>query len=120
MSNSQSQQPTIRASFFGGAAGRFDRNNRTCPGQGNETRQMVDVICEFARGTAVRGQSVESAGVIAALRNAQDNVGHRADSVFEKSDDLSYKRIPLKTLFSVQASYQFIGKLKPRQFPLDE
>lgn len=28
--------------------------------------------------------------------------------------------VPIKPAFTVQATYKFIGKLKPRQFPLDE
>ena len=35
-------------------------------------------------------------------------------------DEFSYNPVPLKPAFSVHATYKHIGKLKPRQFPIDE
>jgi hypothetical protein len=35
-------------------------------------------------------------------------------------EDLHYNHIHAKPVFSVQVVYKPIGKLKPRQFPLDE
>jgi len=34
--------------------------------------------------------------------------------------NVDYRGIAVKPAFTVQATYKFIGKLKPRQFPLDE
>ena len=35
-------------------------------------------------------------------------------------ENCSYNRPPVKPVRSVQVTYKRIGKLKPRQFPLDE
>jgi hypothetical protein len=38
----------------------------------------------------------------------------------ENDDAFSYKHITPKVLFSVTCQYRYVGKLKPRQFPLDD
>ena len=43
-----------------------------------------------------------------------------SQALMQSRDDGSYKHVPLKPAFTVQATYKLIGKLKPRQFPLDE
>lgn len=35
-------------------------------------------------------------------------------------EDLSYNHISVRPVFSVRATYKYTGKIKPRQFPLDE
>ena len=43
------------------------------------------------------------------------------DEIVETSElEDNYVSIPLKPAFTVQATYKFIGKMKPRQLPLDE
>jgi hypothetical protein len=37
----------------------------------------------------------------------------------EKSEDFSYNHVPPKRVFSVKTQYKHVGKMKPRQFPLD-
>lgn len=77
----------------------------------------------FDYGTAERGQSPESAKVLDFFRKLQPEfVGSIEDlgASIELVEDFSYNHIHLKPVFSVQVTYKHTGKLKPRQFPLDE
>lgn len=98
-------------------------HSTTAPAQGKEAMQVRDVVRKFGCGTAARGQSVESAKVIAAVQKLQlEMVEHIENlrAMIQGREELSYDHVPVKPAFTVQATYKFIGKLMPRQFPLDE
>jgi hypothetical protein len=98
-------------------------STNTASGQGQDAQKVLNVVRNFAHGTAARGQSVESAKIIEAVKKLQVEMSEHIDNLrtfIDGHDDLSYKHIPVKTAFFVQATYKHIGKLKPRQFPLDE
>ena len=95
----------------------------TAPAQGPDAAKMLHVMQDFRRGTAARGQSQESAKVFAAVGQLQLALTQHIESLralVQGRDELSYSHIPLKPVFSVQAKFEYVGKLKPRQFPLDE
>jgi len=55
------------------------------------------------------------------LLNGLETLAREAlQSLMQNRDDGSYNHVPPKPAFTVQATYKFIGKLKPRRFPLDE
>jgi len=98
-------------------------HSSTAPAQGKEAMKVRDVVRTFGRGTAARGQSAESAKVIATMKQLQLEMAEHVDSLramIQGREELSYDHVPVKPAFTVQATYKFIGKLKPRQFPLDE
>jgi hypothetical protein len=73
-------------------------------------------------GTAP-GQSAEAGQLNAALLRLRAEMAENIDNLrtlIQNSQELPYKHIPVKPAFTVQATYKFIGKLKPRRFPLDE
>ncbi len=95
----------------------------TAPAQGPDAAKMLRVMQGFRRGTAARGQSLESVKVFTAFGQLQLALTQHIESLRELvqgHDDLSYHHIPLKPVFSVQATFEYVGKIKPRQFPLDE
>lgn len=93
----------------------------TAPAQGPEPAKILEQT--FLKGTAAQGQSQELATVIATVdqlwRELTQHI-ESARSFIQGGEELSYNHIRIKSVFSVQATYQFVGKLKPRQFPLDE
>jgi len=105
------------------SAGHLRLVPNTAPAQGPEAAKILDVMQTFRRGTTTQGQSPELATVFATvdqlLRDLTQNI-ESVRSFMQGGEELSYNPIRIKPVFSVQATYQFIGKLKPRQFPLDE
>jgi len=94
----------------------------TAPAQGHEAIQVRQVINTFGTGTAP-GQSAEAAQLNATLLRLRAEVAENIDNLralIQNSQEPTYNHIPVKPAFTVQATYKFIGKLKPRQFPLDE
>ena len=95
----------------------------TAPAQGPEAAKVLNVVRDFSRGTAARGQSPESAKVLATVRQLQVELAQHVENLratLQDVEDLSYNHISVKPVFSVRATYKYIGKIKPRQFPLDE
>jgi hypothetical protein len=95
---------------------------QTAPAQGRDAMQVRQVINTFGTGTAP-GQSAESAQLTAALlRLRAEMAGTLGNlrSLVHNSEELTYNTIPVKAAFTVQATYKFIGKLKPHPFPVDE
>ena len=91
----------------------------SAPAQGQEARKMWENVRAITAGTVSRGHSVESAKLNAAVRDLASSVD-ALQALMQDRDDGSYNRVPLKPSFTVHATYKFIGKLRPRQFPLDE
>jgi hypothetical protein len=91
----------------------------SAPAQGQEARKMRENVRAISVGTVARGHSVESAKLNAAVRDLAESV-EALQALMQNRDDGSYTHVPLKPAFTVQATYKRIGKLKPRQFPLDE
>ena len=69
--------------------------------------------------TMARGHSAESTKLNEAVRGLAQSI-EALQAMLQGSAEPSYNHIPVKPAFTVQATYKFIGKLKPRQFPLDE
>lgn len=91
----------------------------SAPAQGQEARKMRENVRAISLGTVARGHSAESAKLNAAVRDLADSI-EAFQALMQNMDDGSYKHVPIKPAFTVQATYKLIGKLKPRQFPLDE
>lgn len=95
----------------------------TAPAQGPEAVKVLNVVRDFSRGTAARGQSLESARVLATMRQLQVELAQHAENLratMQDVEDLSYNHISIRPVFSAKATYKYIGKIKPRKFPLDE
>lgn len=74
-------------------------------------------------GSASRAEGPEAYQVLEAWQRVQQHLGERPTVLFlrvEGDDALPYNHIAPKRVFSVNAQYKFIGRMKPRQFPLDE
>jgi hypothetical protein len=91
----------------------------SAPAQGPEATKMRENIRAISLGTMARGQSVESAKLEDAVRNVAESI-EDPNAVLPSQDEISYSHVPAKPAFSVRATYKLIGRLKPRQFPLDE
>lgn len=91
----------------------------SAPAQGQEARKMRENVRAISLGTVARGHSAESTKLNAAVRDLAESI-EALQALMQNTDDGSYKHVPLKPAFTVQATYKRIGKLKPRQFPLDE
>lgn len=100
------------------------RAHYTAPAQSPEAAKVRKVVKTFSNGTAARGQSPESEKLVAVVHQLQremDPYSYNTDvSSTQVLEDFSYNHIPVKSVFSIQATYRHIGKLKPRQFPLSE
>lgn len=95
---------------------------RTAPAQGREAFQVRQVINTFGTGTSP-GQSAEAAQLNAALLRLRAEVAENIDNLralIQNNQELPYNHVPVKPAFTVQATYKYVGKLKPRRFPLDE
>jgi hypothetical protein len=94
----------------------------TSPAQGEEAIQMRSLIHALGN-EAAPGQSVEAAQLRGVLLELQAEIAETTATLrnlIQGSQDMSYDPLPLKSAFTVQATYKFVGKLKPRQFPPDE
>ena len=91
----------------------------SAPAQGQEARKMRENVRAISLGTVARGHSAESAKLNSAVRDLAESV-EALQSLIQIRVEGSYNHVPLKPAFTVQATYKFIGKLKPRQFPVDE
>ena len=91
----------------------------SAPAQGQEARKMRENVRAIGLGTMARGHSVESAKLNDAVRGLAESI-EALQAMLQSGGEPSYSHIPVKPAFSVQATYKFIGKLKPRQFPLDD
>ena len=91
----------------------------SAPAQGQEARKMRENVRAITFRTLARGHSAESAKLIAAVRELAENI-ETPQAILQGREELTHNRVPLKPAFTVQATYKFIGKLKPRHFPLDE
>lgn len=91
----------------------------SAPAQGQEARKMRENVRAITLGTLARGHSAESTKLNAAVRDLAESI-EALHAMLHSGEELSYSHVPAKPAFSVQATYKFIGKLKPRQFPLDE
>ena len=91
----------------------------SAPAQGQEARKMRENVRAIGLGTMARGHSAESAKLNAAVRELAESV-EALQAMLQSGVEPSYNHIPVKPAFSVQATYKFIGKLKPRQFPFED
>ncbi len=91
----------------------------SAPAQGQEARKMRENVLAISVRTVARGHSTESAKLNDAVRDLAESI-EALQALMQNGDDGSYTHVPLKPAFTVQATYKRIGKLKPRQFPLDE
>lgn len=95
----------------------------TAPARGPDAAKMVAAMPYFHLGTAVQGQSVEAISVFEAVKKLQLELSQHIEGLrarIQNPADFSYNHVPIKPAFSVHATYKHIGKLKPRQFPIDE
>jgi hypothetical protein len=94
----------------------------TARARGRDAVKLREVTRTFERGTA-RGHSAESAQLVAALQAVQFDLAANLDdlqSLVQSRPEDSYEHIPTRPAFTVRAKFKFIGKLKPRRFPLVE
>lgn len=91
----------------------------SAPAQGQEARKMRENVRAISVRTVARGHSAESAKLNDVVRDLAESI-EALPAVMQNWDEGSYKHVPLKPVFTVQATYKRTGKLKPRQFPLDE
>jgi hypothetical protein len=91
----------------------------SAPAQGQEARKMRENVRAMSVATVARGHSVESTKLTDAVRELAESI-EALHAMMQNRDDGSYKHVPLRPAFTVQATYKHIGKLKPRQFTFDE
>ena len=123
MTTAYAERPLQQLIFPAAAAPALWVVSTNTPPQGLDADKVRDVVRHIDCGTAARGQSVESVKVIAAVQKLRTEMTEHINNfraLIESREELSYNHIPVKTAFSVQATYKFVGKLKPRQFPVDE
>ena len=87
----------------------------SAPGQGREARKVRDNVRAISFGTT-QGHSVESEALKAAVRDLAESIEALQDRL-QGVDVTSYNHVPLKTAFSVKATYKLMGKIQPRQLP---
>jgi len=74
-------------------------------------------------GNASRAESAEAYQVLEAAQRVQQHLDERPSGLilrFEGDDAVLYNHIAPKRVFSAKAQYKYIGRMKPRQFPIDE
>lgn len=91
----------------------------SAPAQGQEARKMQENAWAIGAAALTFGQSAESAKLAAVVRELLKNIAPLGD-MLRAENEQGHTHVPLKHAFTVQATYKFIGKLKPRHFPLDE
>lgn len=91
----------------------------SAPAQGQEARKVRENVHTISSATVARGYSIESVKLTAAVRELVESIEALQD-VFDGRVELSHHRVPLRPAFTVQATYKFTGKLKPRRFVIDE
>ena len=80
---------------------------------------MRENVRAIGLGSMYRGHSIESVKLNAAVRDLAESI-EALQAMMQSGVEQSYNHVPATRAFAVQATYKFIGKLKPRQFPLDE
>lgn len=76
--------------------------------------------------TASHAEGHEARMVLAAAKRVQEHLNQRPTALifpFERNDHddvLAYNHVPPKRVFTIKTQYKFIGRMKPRQFSLDE
>lgn len=80
---------------------------------------MRENVRAIGLGTISRGHSIESVKLNAAVRDLSESI-EALQAMMQSGGEQSYNHVPPTRAFAVKATYKFIGKLKPRQFPLDE
>lgn len=90
----------------------------TAAAQGRDAMQAWEVVRNIGHGTAV-GASNESVQLVATLKRIQSQLETLRASIDNRYEP-PYDHVPLAPAFTVQATYKFVGKMKPRQFDLDE
>mgnify|MGYP001325747033 FL=1 len=91
----------------------------SAPAQGQEAQKVRENVHTISSAPGARGYSIEAEKLTAAVRELVESIGALQD-VFDGRAEPSHQRIPLRPAFTVQATYKFTGKLKPRRFPIDE
>ena len=91
----------------------------SAPAQGQEAQKMRENVREMSATTVARGYSVEATKLSAAVRDLAESI-EALQAMLQGRGELTHIRVPLKPAFTVQATYTFIGKLKPRHFALEE
>jgi hypothetical protein len=91
----------------------------SAPAQGHEARKVRENVRAISCRAAALANSTESRMLKAAIRDLAESI-EPAQALMHGDHDVSYMHVPVKPVFTVQATYKFIGKLKPRQFPVDE
>lgn len=86
------------------------------PAQGQEAHRMREKVREMSAATGARGYSVEATKLSAAVLDLAESI----ETMLQGHSELTHNRVPLKPAFTVQATYTFIGKLKPRHFVFEE
>ncbi|MGK2925701.1 MAG: hypothetical protein ACSLE2_08765 [Lysobacterales bacterium] len=99
--------------------GSLPRLVSSAPAQGQEARKMRENVHAISVRTVARGHSAESAKLNDAVRDLAESI-EALPALIQNWDEGSYKHVPLKPVFTIQVTYKRIGKLKPRQFRLDE
>ena len=89
------------------------------PAQGQEARKIRENVREMNEATVSRGHSIEATKISTAVRDLAESV-EALQAMLHGQSEPTHVRVPLKPAFTVQATYTFIGKLKPRHFALDE
>jgi hypothetical protein len=110
------RSPQIRHAY---ASGPQLRLVTSAPPQGPEATKMRENLLAISLGTMARGQGAESAKLKDAVRDLAESI-EAFNGVLHNRDEIPYNHVPAKPAFSVQATYKFIGKLRPRLLPLDE
>lgn len=117
MTTAYAQPPAQELGLY--APGYHLRAVPSAPAQGQEACKMRENVRAISLRTVARGHSTESTKLNAAVRDLAESI-EALSALMQNGDDGSYTHVRLKPAFTVQATYKRIGKLKPRQFPLDE
>jgi len=87
----------------------------SAPGQGREARKVRDNVRAISFRTT-QGYSAESEALKEAIRDLAESIEALQDRL-QGVDVTSYNHVPLKTAFSVKATYKRMGTMPPRQLP---
>lgn len=89
---------------------------QSAPAQGPEAIKVQEKVRAIGtESEGAQGYSHESEAIRAIVRDFVASI--EALQNVHSPEESDYKHVPLKTAFTVKATYQFTGKMAARQFP---
>jgi hypothetical protein len=89
-----------------------------------QTPGGVPVVLALVRFSDISyAQSREASMVLAAEKEARQHWSERTEALIgdiQSAEDFPYSHISPRHVSSVRCQYRYVGRMKPRQFPLDE